>query len=414
MQYWKKLNPEEIRKRVFTALGQNVDFRQPHVLGIPASHLDDKVFYSEAPFLKEAPYLATLLHNPNHIGCHTLGKSEHFFAGTQAIEREVIELLATDLLQAEPGTTDGYVASGGTEANTQAMWMYRNEFMREHGAELNEIAILCSADSHYSMPKAANLLQVSHYAVAVEDDTRAIKANSVAETLDRATAEGKRYFIVVANMMTTMFGSVDDPNVYTNALEERELTYRLHVDGAYGGFFYPVAATQTPLTLANPKVSSVTLDAHKMLQAPYGTGIFLTRKGLIGYTHTEEAQYVEGQDTTLIGSRSGANAVAVWMILQSYGPHGWFEKIQTLLQRTLWLTRQLDQLGVRYFHDPFANIVTMRAEDLPSNLANRYGLVPDEHDNPHWFKIVVMDHVTVDAMAPFVQELQEELAGVAN
>ena len=35
---------------------------------------------------------------------------------------------------------------------------------------------------------------------------------------------------------------------------------------------------------------------------------------------------MEGGDFTLIGSRSGTNAIAVWMILSKNGPYGWYEK----------------------------------------------------------------------------------------
>jgi tyrosine decarboxylase/aspartate 1-decarboxylase len=70
-----------------------------------------------------------------------------------------------------------------------------------------------------------------------------------------------------------------------------------------------------------------------MAQAPYGTGIFLIRKGLIQHTNTKQASYVEGEDFTLIGSRSGANAVAVWMILVKNGYFGWQEKIYILQKR---------------------------------------------------------------------------------
>ena len=89
------------------------------------------------------------------------------------------------------------------------------------------------------------------------------------------------------------------------------------------------------LNFSNEFVSSVTLDAHKMAQAPYGTGIFLIRKGLMHYATTAEASYVEGSDCTLIGSRSGANAISIWMILSTYGPHGWMEKIFILQKREL-------------------------------------------------------------------------------
>jgi len=48
---------------------------------------------------------------------------------------------------------------------------------------------------------------------------------------------------------------------------------------------------------------------------------FWVRKGLIHYATTKEASYVEGEDCALIGSRSGANAIAIWMILSTYGPN---------------------------------------------------------------------------------------------
>ena len=72
-------------------LKENVDFENDTSLGYPASKLDDKVFYSDAPFLKDAPTLKTYVANPNHIGCHTFGSSESAFKGTQEIEREVLK-----------------------------------------------------------------------------------------------------------------------------------------------------------------------------------------------------------------------------------------------------------------------------------------------------------------------------------
>ena len=59
MKYWKKLSKPAIKERVFTALNDNVDFYQQTKLGVPGSHLDDKVFYQDAPFLDDAPFLTT-------------------------------------------------------------------------------------------------------------------------------------------------------------------------------------------------------------------------------------------------------------------------------------------------------------------------------------------------------------------
>jgi glutamate/tyrosine decarboxylase-like PLP-dependent enzyme len=404
MQKWKKLSQQEIRQRIFSALSENVDYYTENIIGLPASHLDDKVFYQNAPFLEDAPYLSTLIHNPNHIGCHTLGESESFFRGTQELEKEVIKVCAEDILHCS-GDYDGYVASGGTEANMQAVWIYRNYFMQEKNAEINEIALISSQDAHYSSAKASNVLQIDFYKVAVDENNRAIGTEQLEKTISQAKGDGKKYFIVMANMMTTMFGSVDDINIYTDYFTEKDLPFKLHVDGAYGGFFYPFAKPENDLNFSNPHVNSVTLDAHKMLQAPYGTGIFLIRKNWMHYANTQEASYVEGQDFTLIGSRSGANAIAIWMILMTYGPNGWFEKTMVLNHRAEWLCKALKNRNIEFYRYPDANIITIKSEYLKKEVCKKYGLIPDNHQNPKWYKIVVMDHVTVEKLEQFLEEV---------
>lgn len=407
---WIKRSQEEINQTVFNALAKNVNYAEENILGVPASYLDEKVFSQDNAFLKDAPFLSTLVQNPNHIGCHTLGQSESFFTGTHEIEREVIQICAEDILHGDKNGFDGYIASGGTEANMQAIWIYRNYFQAEHNALPEQIAILCSADSHYSMDKSSNILGISIIKITTDDITKEVHAEDLKRKLDEATDKGIRFFIVVANMMTTMFGSVDNINLYTNELQARNIEFKLHVDGAYGGFYFPFSKKENQLNFENPLVSSVTLDAHKMAQAPYGTGIFLIRKGLIHLATTKEASYVEGEDCTLIGSRSGANAIAVWMILSKYGPNGWFEKIFVLQKRTDWLCEQLDKMKLDYFRDPHSNIVTLRSTSMTSEIAERFHLVPDNHHEPSWYKIVVMEHVTLEKLMPLISELKSHFS----
>lgn len=403
--YWTKKTDDELKERVFAALGRNVNYQEQNVFGVPGSQLDEKVFHRDAAFLKDSPFLSTLMENPNHIGCHTLELSEPFFEGTQEIECELIEICASDILQGNAGEQDGYVASGGTEANIQAIWIYRNLFRAESGAADDEICILCSSDSHYSVDKAANVLSLDIAKIVVDENTREVGDDVIAGVVRKLSAQGKKYFIVVANMMTTMFGSVDGTDGYVAALDRVGAKFRIHVDGAFGGFYYPFADGDVELGFSNPHVSSVTLDAHKMLQAPYGTGIFLARKGLMQYVITQEASYVEGQDYTLIGSRSGANAIAVWMILMKNGPYGWREKIFVLQKRTQWLCEKLDDVGAEYYRHPSSNIVAVRSASISTELAASHWLVPDNHDEPGWYKIVVMDHVTIDKLEPFVRAI---------
>ncbi len=206
-----------------------------------------------------------------------------------------------------------------------------------------------------------------------------------------------------------MFGSVDDIALLSSILEKLSCAYKLHVDGAFGGFYYPFTNEESQLTFQNPAITSFTLDAHKMAQSPYGTGIFLIRKGLIQYANTQEASYVEGEDFTLIGSRSGANAIAVWMILSKNGPYGWSEKIFILQKRTQWFCKQLELLGVAYYRNPMSNIITIKAQSIVPEIAHKYGLVPDNHKNPLWFKVVIMEHVSIEKLSLLVEDIREKL-----
>ncbi len=410
MIYWKKRTREQLKTLVQKALEQNINFAQDISLGYPASKLDGKVFYDDAPFLKEAPTLQTFVANPNHIGCHTLGESENVFCGTHDLEREVLNVLAVDIFKAQPLDFDGYISPGGTEANIQALWMYRNHYIYNKKAKLSEIVIVSSEDTHYSIPKGANLLQIDWVKVPVDENSRAIESGQLYQLLEHAQQNGKKYFIAVANMGTTMFGSVDDPQVYTDAFQKLGVTFKLHIDAAYGGFVYPFSHQKSTMNFTNSNISSITIDAHKMLQAPYGTGVFICRKGLIENVLTPEASYVEGMDLTLCGSRSGANAIAVWMILFTYGPHGWFEKISVLQMRTQFLCNQLGALGVKYFREPHMNIVTIDAEYVPKKLAEKFHLVPQTHQGHNqWYKIVVMHHVEVEHLTTFIAELKAVL-----
>lgn len=406
--HWKKMPFKDIKSIVFQALKENTNYQDEPILGIPATYLDQEQFYFNAPFLKDAPFLSVLIHNPNHIGCHTCGPGESYFKGTQEIEIDLMRICAEEIFGAEQGGYDGYVAPGGTEANIQAQWIYRNYFMREKDAKPSEIAVVFSEDVHYSAYKGCNLLGISPIKIAVNNE-RQWDIVDLKDKLASAQEEGIKYFIIHLSMGTTMFGSVDDPDPILNEVKKYADGYFVHVDAAFGGFIYPFTNPETQLNFKNPEISSVTIDGHKMLQAPYGTGIFLCRKGLIQYAQTKEASYVEGTDFTLCGSRSGANAVAVWMILMTHGSEGWKYQMQRLIDRTDRICNALDEMEIEYYRDPNMNIVTIKADYMPTSIAKKYHLVADDFNNPKWWKIVVMMHVEKYVIDEFLILLQKNI-----
>jgi hypothetical protein len=63
-------------------------------------------------------------------------------------------------------------------------------------------------------------------------------------------------------------------------------------------------------------------------------------------------------------------------------------------------------MNIEYFREPFMNIVTIKAEYIHEKIAKKYDLVPQQHDaNNKWYKIVLMDHVEVEHLTTFMEDL---------
>jgi tyrosine decarboxylase/aspartate 1-decarboxylase len=51
--------------------------------------------------------------------------------------------------------------------------------------------------------------------------------------------------------------------------------------------------------------------------------------------------------------------------------------------------------------------VTLHSQYVPEEIAKKYDLVPEQHnDNNKWYKIVLMDHVEVQHLTAFINELK--------
>ena len=428
--HWDKFHDlTSLNQYLEKKLAENRRYSVDSIMGFPGSFLDRKVFPKH--ITSDSIYWHLLRENPNHIGCHTYDESESAFAGTQDIERELIRICAEEILGAERDDYDGYVSTGGTEANIQALWIFRNKYIIDNYVNdhenvdantlqhyfldhIKEIDVIYSKDTHYSVYKAAHILNLHQMAILVDENTRQIDLKKLSSYIDRAKEGGKKFFIIILNMGSTMFGSVDEISPITSLLDDKHVNYTIHIDAAFGGFVYPFTNPDNQLTFKNKKINSFTLDAHKMLQSPYSTGIFLIRKyigksRLIKYVTTGKDSYVEGHDSTLCGSRSGANAVSIWMILKIYGSDGGTEFCQDLLRRTNIICNALDNLCIKYYRNRYMNIIAITATDKIKKIAKKHNLVPDRHGaNPSWYKIVVMDHVGEEMINKFIEDLKQE------
>ena len=77
--------------------------------------------------------------------------------------------------------------------------------MHQKKAKLSEIAILASEDTHYSIAKGSNILQIDWIVIPVSFEKREINQVALEEKIIEAKKIGINYFIVV------MFRNLTDP-----------------------------------------------------------------------------------------------------------------------------------------------------------------------------------------------------------
>ena len=188
-----------------------------------------------------------------------------------------------------PGETRGLFTNGGSMATFNAILCARE---RQLGNDIRRGTLYTSDQAHHSVLKAAKLAGI------MPDRVRAISCDEQyrlpIEPLREAIAHDRRAgftpFAVVSSAGTTNTGTVDPLNALADLCAAEGLWH--HVDGAYGAFFNLCEETQPTLNGLS-RADSLTLDPHKGMFLPYGTGALLVRDGAALRTaHEATADYL--------------------------------------------------------------------------------------------------------------------------
>jgi aromatic-L-amino-acid decarboxylase len=174
-----------------------------------------------------------------------------------------------------PMETRGLFTTGGSMANFNAILCARERYL---GADVRAGVLYTSTQAHHSVIKSAKLAAIFAdrvRSIAVDEDFR-MRVDCLAEEVARDRGHGLRPFLVVSSAGTTNTGAVDPLDEIAEFCERERLWH--HVDGAYGAFFHAVPELR-PLLGGLHRADSLTLDPHKGLFLPYGTGALLVRDG---------------------------------------------------------------------------------------------------------------------------------------
>ena len=223
------------------------------------------------------------------------------------------------------GGSQGVLTSGGSMANFSAMVAARHGKL---GEDFTDGVYYVSEQAHASITKAATLAGFARRNVRLvpTDGELRMDPEALRRMVEWDRAEGHRPFLVGPSAGTTNTGAVDPFEQVADVAEEHGLW--MHVDAAYGGFFVLTERGRERLH-GIERADSITLDPHKGMFLPYGTGALVVRDGEnLRQAHYEGAAYL--QDLATAGELPNYSeysaelsrewrGLRVWLPLQLHG-----------------------------------------------------------------------------------------------
>lgn len=191
------------------------------------------------------------------------------------------------------GRAAGVLTTGGSLANFTAVVTARRAKLPE---DFLDGVLYCSEQTHHSVMKAANLAGFSsrNLRLLPTDDNFRLEPAALEQQILRDRSAGLSPFLVIASAGTTNTGSIDPIPAIANICAEHKLW--LHVDAAYGGAFVLTARGRERLKGLH-LADSITLDPHKGMFLPYGTGSILVRdRNALIEAHEMRGEYMPDLD----------------------------------------------------------------------------------------------------------------------
>jgi aromatic-L-amino-acid decarboxylase len=277
-----------------------------------------------------------------------------------------------------PSTTRGLFTAGGSMAMFNAIACAREQHL---GDDIRSGTLYVSSQAHHCIVKAAKLAGISHdrvRTISVDSDFR-MRLDELARAIAADRAAGLEPFMVFSSAGTTNTGAVDPIDAIADLALREKLWH--HCDGAYGAFFHMVPGLR-PLLTGLSRADSLTLDPHKGMFLPYGTGALLVRDGeALRALHSSTAGYLppnqdEFYDPAQYGPdlSRGFPGLRVWLTIKLFGAEKYRAAVAEKRDLAVWAAEQVaaipgivmdarPQLSLFAFHMEGPGLETRAAQD---------------------------------------------------
>lgn len=198
-----------------------------------------------------------------------------FYAAPGAVRLENMLIHWMCQLIGYPQSACGNLTSGGSIANLIAVVTAR-EAHNIKAKDIEKSVVYLSEQAHHSIQKAfriAGLSEAQFRYIPLDKGLR-LSATAMEKAIIQDKENGLQPFFINASCGTTNTGAIDPLEPIAAIAKQHNCWY--HVDAAYGGFFKLVPELENKFR-GIEQADSVTLDPHKTLFLPFGSGTVLIK-----------------------------------------------------------------------------------------------------------------------------------------
>lgn len=314
------------------------------------------------------------------------------FSGTRELEEKVIKMMG-DLLGDQNAC--GYITTGGTESNIQALRVARNHGNKRHPN------VVVPASAHFSFDKIADLLGIELRKASLDHEFK-VDIDSVKALIDDNT------IALVGIAGSTEFGQIDPVGKLAEIALANNLF--LHVDAAFGGFVIPFLDKKYDFDFSVKGVTSITADPHKMgLSTIPAGGLLFREEACLQPLEIDTPYLTIRAQHSLTGTRSGAAVAAAYAVMMHLGREGYRKIVGRCIKMTGRLIAGTREFGVEPLIEPVMNIVALDVPDLEEvrKKLRSKGWITSLTRAPRAMRLIIMPHLSEENLELFISDFGE-------